>query len=116
MSTVASAAHSVEVGIQKKLRIFMSYGHDSFEELAIQLDKDLRSRGHEVWFDKHELLPGTQWEYEIEKGLKWVSEVENSGWVIRRFVVAVKNAVFAQTIKCHAGDSSLAGTTLGTLL
>lgn len=38
----------------------MSYGHDAFEELAIGLDSDLPARGHDVWFDKHELLLGVQ--------------------------------------------------------
>lgn len=65
-----------------KLRIFMSYGHDEFEELAIRLKEDLSKRGHEVWFDKHGIKVGTDWQYSIEQGLEWVSQGPNSGWFI----------------------------------
>jgi hypothetical protein len=60
----------------------MSYGHDVYEELAIRLDADLRARGHHVWFDKRELLTGTEWSQEIEKGINWVSEGGELGWVL----------------------------------
>ena len=36
----------------KKLRIFLSYGHDHNEELVRLVKADLEKRGHDVWFDK----------------------------------------------------------------
>lgn len=50
-------------------RLFLSYGHDSHSSVAIRLRDDLRTRGHEVWFDEDRLLPGYDWELFIEKGL-----------------------------------------------
>jgi hypothetical protein len=35
------------------LRIFLSYGHDSNEELVRLIKTDLEKRGHDVWFDKN---------------------------------------------------------------
>jgi tetratricopeptide (TPR) repeat protein len=81
---VADPSTSLGVGTTapRKLRIFLSYGHDAFEELAIRLAADLHGRGHDVWFDKRELVAGTQWEYEIEKGINWASEGGDLGWVL----------------------------------
>jgi transposase-like protein len=39
----------------KKLRIFLSYGHDHNEELVRLIKTDLEKRGHDVWFDKNEI-------------------------------------------------------------
>jgi tetratricopeptide (TPR) repeat protein len=66
----------------KPLRIFLSYGHDEFEELAVRLDNDLKARGHEVWFDKRDIKAGRDWEIYIEKGLEWVSQGIHSGWMV----------------------------------
>ena len=42
-------------------RIFLSYGHDSNEELVRRIKTDLEKRGHDVWFDKSEIKQlGTQ--------------------------------------------------------
>jgi WD40 repeat protein len=48
--------------------IFLSYGHDRHAGLARQLVKDLRRRGHTVWFDES-LRTGDDWEHRIEQGL-----------------------------------------------
>lgn len=63
-------------------RIFISYGHDEFSELALQLKEDLTGCGHEVWFDLERLKSGQDWEAYIEEGLDWVSEIPNAGRVV----------------------------------
>jgi tetratricopeptide (TPR) repeat protein len=50
--------------------IFMSYGHDEYEKLALKIKEDLEKGGHEVWFDRSELKVGRDWEIAIENGLK----------------------------------------------
>ena len=51
-------------------KIFISYGHDEYEELASKIKKDLEDLGHEVWFDRSKLKAGRDWEIAIENGLK----------------------------------------------
>jgi tetratricopeptide (TPR) repeat protein len=65
------------------LRIFLSYGRDEHVALAERLARDLESRGHQVWFDRDRLYPGTDWEAHIEQGLKWAAEVTSAG----RFII-----------------------------
>jgi tetratricopeptide (TPR) repeat protein len=55
----------------KKLKIFLSYGHDVFAEDVSAIKKDLESRGHVVWYDVDQLLAGRDFEIYIENGLKW---------------------------------------------
>lgn len=50
--------------------IFLSYGHDKHDTLAKRIRDDLRSRGHELWFDEERLKPGYDWEDFIEKGIE----------------------------------------------
>lgn len=64
------------------LRIFLSYGHDEFAEIAARLWQDLRARGHEVWFDRADLHSGSDWERTIEEAIDWVGEGSQSGCVI----------------------------------
>lgn len=61
--------------LQKKLKIFLSYGHDRNEELVLQIKGDLEARGHDVWFDKNPekekgIAPGDDWRCAITKGIK----------------------------------------------
>lgn len=63
----------------KKLRIFLSYGHDKYAVVAEKLKDDLEERDHEVWFDLDRLTPGGDWADYIEDGLDWVSEFPNKG-------------------------------------
>ncbi len=51
------------------LRIFLSYGHDSNEELVLQIYDDLKKRGHDVWFDKSEIKFGDDWRHSITDGI-----------------------------------------------
>ncbi|HEY9175392.1 MAG TPA: TIR domain-containing protein [Verrucomicrobiae bacterium] len=51
------------------LRIFFSYGHDANEELVRRIKTDLEKRGHEVWFDKHEIECGDDWRRAITDGI-----------------------------------------------
>jgi hypothetical protein len=51
------------------LRIFLSYGHNSNEELVRRIKTDLEKRGHDVWFDKSEIKFGVDWRREITDGI-----------------------------------------------
>lgn len=51
------------------LRIFLSYGHDSNEELVRCIKGDLEKRGHDVWFDKTEIKFGDEWRRAITDGI-----------------------------------------------
>jgi hypothetical protein len=56
------------------LRIFISYGHDEYAELAERIKNDLEQRVHEAWFDRDRIKPGKDFEVYIEDGLKWLTE------------------------------------------
>lgn len=56
------------------LRIFISYGHDEYQNFAMEVANRLQQNGHEVWFDTERLKPGGDWENYIEEGIQWVSE------------------------------------------
>lgn len=51
------------------LRIFLSYGHDSSEELVRLIKTDLEQRGHDVWFDKSDIKAGDDWRRAITDGI-----------------------------------------------
>ena len=51
------------------LRIFLSYGHDTNEELVVRIKADLETRGHDVWFDKNEIKFGDDWRRSITEGI-----------------------------------------------
>jgi len=51
------------------LRIFLSYGHDSNEELVLRIYSDLKKRGHDVWIDKSEIKGGHDWRRSITEGI-----------------------------------------------
>ena len=51
------------------LRIFLSYGHDANEELVRRIYADLKQRGHDVWFDKHDITFGDDWRRSITSGI-----------------------------------------------
>jgi hypothetical protein len=59
--------------IQEKLvaplRIFLSYGHDSNEDMVRRIKTDLEQRGHDVWFDKHDITFGDDWRRSITSGI-----------------------------------------------
>jgi hypothetical protein len=64
-------------------RVFISYGHDEHESLAMRLRDDLRRRGHQVWFDEERLGPGHDWEALIEQGLEHLAaDKANSAVVV----------------------------------
>jgi len=51
-----------------KLQIFLGYAHDDAVPVR-KLYKYLREKGFDVWFDEASLIPGQNWEAEIEKAL-----------------------------------------------
>jgi hypothetical protein len=64
------------------LRVFVSYGHDQYAVLARRPAQDLRTRGHEVWFDADRRRPGGDWETYIDEGLTWVADAGGRGRVV----------------------------------
>jgi len=56
--------------VVKPMRIFLSYGHDTNEELVRRIKADLEDRGHDVWFDKSEIKFGDDWRRSITDGIK----------------------------------------------
>jgi hypothetical protein len=64
-------------------RIYLSYGVDTHEVLAMQIKRDLEARGHEVWFDPDCARDGAERDKFVDAGLDWVSEVPGEG----RFIV-----------------------------
>ena len=54
---------------ERKLRIFLSYGHDDNEQLVILIKRDLEKRGHDVWIDKSEIKFGDDWRRQITDGI-----------------------------------------------
>lgn len=63
-------------------RIFISYGHDEYAGLANQLSKNLLDRGYMVWIDQERIKSGDNWSENIDKGLKWVGESREHGYVL----------------------------------
>ncbi|TFH54036.1 MAG: TIR domain-containing protein, partial [Methanothrix sp.] len=51
------------------MRIFLSYGHDSNEELVLRIKTDLEKRNHDVWLDKSEIRFGDEWRHSITDGI-----------------------------------------------
>lgn len=65
-----------------KKRIFISYGHDQYIEIAEKLKVDLMARSHEVWFDKERIRSGVDWENYIDEGLEWVASKPKEGYLL----------------------------------
>jgi energy-coupling factor transporter ATP-binding protein EcfA2 len=51
-------------------RIFISYARKDGSNLAQKLQTDLIKCGHEVWLDKSDIAPGTDWSQEIEQAIE----------------------------------------------
>ncbi|EQC34663.1 hypothetical protein SDRG_07983, partial [Saprolegnia diclina VS20] len=80
----ASSAQLVSfVGYTRpKLKIFLSYGHDHYQPLAMAIKTQLQERGHYVWVDHEQLTPGCDWETDISNGLNRVKEAQEHGRVL----------------------------------
>jgi TIR domain len=61
---------STEAKSAPRVRLFLSYGRRDAKELADRLKRDLEGRGYEVWQDTREIRSGTEWELEMEDGLR----------------------------------------------
>jgi tetratricopeptide (TPR) repeat protein len=59
----------------RKLKLFLSYGRDTFVDEVRALKVALEARGHQVWFDEEQLGIGLDWEDRIERGLDWCDRV-----------------------------------------
>uniref|UniRef100_K3WAX1 SH2 domain-containing protein n=1 Tax=Globisporangium ultimum (strain ATCC 200006 / CBS 805.95 / DAOM BR144) TaxID=431595 RepID=K3WAX1_GLOUD len=65
-----------------QLKIFLSYGHDRFQQIAFHLKHALQQRGHVVWVDTERLSAGIDWEDGINNALTWVKEAKEDGRVL----------------------------------
>ena len=59
----------------RKLKLFLSYGRDTFVDEVRALKVALEARGHQVWLDEEQLGIGLDWEDRIERGLDWCDRV-----------------------------------------
>jgi len=50
-------------------QLFLSYANED-ESQARELYNRLKERGHKPWMDKHDLLPGQEWELEIRRAIQ----------------------------------------------
>lgn len=64
------------------MRVFLSYGRDEYAAAAERIRELLTARGHEVWFDRDQLVGGVDWERSIEQGLEWVANDSSAGRVV----------------------------------
>lgn len=58
------------------MKIFFSYGHDEYENLAQRIKRDLEEEGFEIWIDKENIKGTADWENAIEKG------ISSSDWLV----------------------------------
>jgi len=54
---------------KEKPKIFLSYAHEDIK-MAKKIYQDLKRFGLDIWFDNESLLPGQDWENEIEKAIE----------------------------------------------
>ena len=57
-------------------KIFLSYGHDKYANVAKRLKEDLIKEGYDVWIDSDEIRGGEDWEIKIENG------IDGSDWIV----------------------------------
>jgi hypothetical protein len=53
----------------QKPKIFLSYTHEDIG-MAKRIYPDLKRYGLDIWFDNESLLPGQDWDNEIEKAIE----------------------------------------------
>ncbi|MCX8028274.1 MAG: toll/interleukin-1 receptor domain-containing protein, partial [Thermodesulfovibrionales bacterium] len=53
----------------KRLKIFLSYGHDKNEPLVMKIKHDIEALGHDVWIDKSEIKFTDDWRLAISEGI-----------------------------------------------
>ncbi len=52
------------------MEIFLSYGHDNYSDIILDIQKLLEKEGFSVWIDKNRLQPSSDWEEKIEEAIK----------------------------------------------
>ncbi|MCX8512623.1 MAG: TIR domain-containing protein, partial [Chthoniobacteraceae bacterium] len=68
--TPTTPAPSTAAPSQDRTKIFLSYGRRDAADIAERLHRDLTAAGFEVWRDTQEIRSGSQWQDEIEAGLR----------------------------------------------
>jgi len=75
--------------IDQKPKIFLSYAHEDIG-MAKRIYQDLKRYGLDIWFDNESLLPGQDWENEIEKAIEtskyFLVLLSSKGMSERRYV------------------------------
>jgi len=70
MGIEASCTTVLSLPPDKRLRIFLSYGHDHNEEIVLRIKTDLEALGHEPWIDKDKGIKfGDDWRRAITDGI-----------------------------------------------
>lgn len=64
--------------ISRKIRVFMSYARKDLT-LAENISRDLRKRGYQVWIDREQLEPGSNWMQSINDAIRETCE---KGYII----------------------------------
>ena len=78
-------------------RVFVSYAREDGKEFAELLVAKLQ--GHEVWFDRRDLVPGIEWEHAIEEG------IERCDVFLAVLTRAYQRAEFARLELAYAWDA-----------
>ena len=66
----------ISAEVNKRMNIFLSYGHDGNAALVERIRADLEGRGHDVWIDREEIKFGDDWRRAITDG------IIGSDWVL----------------------------------
>jgi hypothetical protein len=94
----------------RRLRVFLSYASENVE-IVRELYSRLRASGVDPWFDKEDLLGGTNWKLEIEKAVRDADvvlvclsphAVDKVGYLQKEITIAVDAAEYRPegTIYC----------------
>jgi len=66
----ADATAAVPCDASQRPKVFLSYGRKDAREVAERIERDLIAAGYEVWLDVKRIGSGSQWQQEIEQGLR----------------------------------------------
>lgn len=67
---------------KKKLRVFISYGHDEYADFAQKLKEELKKRGHKYFIDKEHLEAGEEWDNTLADGIEWAAVDKEVGRIV----------------------------------
>ncbi len=95
---------------KRNLRVFLSYAHDDIVPVR-KLYQDLIDEGYDIWFDEENLIPGQEWQVEIEKAL-----LNSHAVIVCLSPISVSKEGFVQKEFRFAFDKALEMTESGIFL